>query len=178
MRYPILKTLSNLFIGPALALIAASSAHAFTSRPAITVDMAGTKVASAAEASEIRTYGVAACVVLTFYDPISRTGALSHVWSYTDIASLVREVEAEFARRGLAGHRLEVRLFGGWKGWSETLVERIVQRLRGENVDIVALDVLAQGPVRGTYELPEHLEHRMIRNASLELETGELQELP
>ena len=56
----------------------------------------------------IGTTGIATCIGVTFYDPISQTGAIAHCDTKSAVSSLAR-VLSGFP----SGHRLEVKIIGG-----------------------------------------------------------------
>lgn len=128
----------------------------------------------------IETSGVSTCVVITFYDPQSHVGILAHVAAGDDVAVLMGRVASEFRRRGIQSDRVQGRLIGGWKGWSESIVNSLASGLKRLGVRKVKKDVLTDvgiayqpfenlmqlTPIHGTQDV------RAIRSVMLGLRDG------
>lgn len=87
----------------------------------------------------LQSHGAAPCVIVTLYDPETKTGALSHFDAGTGVAA---SLELMIGSMGLPEEtRLQARLIGGMEGLSDSLFLQLVRELDRRGVEILEADM-------------------------------------
>ena len=156
----------------ALLLSLSLAASARAERPVVIVTMNQMAVASDAEASSIRTPGVATCIAVFLYDAQRRIGALAHVGP-NDEPRIFTQRLINAALAAGAG-RLDAQLIGGW---NTSPIESLAgfqstspSILAGIKTALAARKI----PIRReeTLTIPFQNDRKAIRNLSLDLDSG------
>ena len=80
----------------------------------------------------LKTIGVGPCIAVTLYDKESRVGTMAHLSVGTHLQGAFQGMVASMRSAGYQDEdrgKVEVRILGGWKGYSEELLEGIHRRL-------------------------------------------------
>lgn len=99
-------------------------------------------LSDAARTPLIESFGATTCVIVTIWDPATQTGMLAHVSAVIDGKTSLNEILMRMRSLGINPLRLQARLIGGWKGWSEGIVAGIEAGLKMNGVAVVSRDVL------------------------------------
>ena len=99
-------------------------------------------LSNAARTPLIESFGATTCVIVTIWDPATQAGILAHVSAAIDGKASLNEILTRMRSSGINPQRLQARLIGGWKGWSEGIVAGIEAGLKMNGVAVVARDVL------------------------------------
>ena len=92
----------------------------------------------------LQTYHVCQCVAVTVYDRATKRGFLAHIDSVNRADSLEEVIKnCKFNPK-----TSEVRIIGGWDGYSEGKVEIIDEIIKRANLKVVEYDVLGKNPQR------------------------------
>ena len=99
-------------------------------------------LSNAARTPAIESFGATTCVIVTIWDSATQTGVLAHVSAAIDGKAALNEILLRMRSSGINPQRLQARLIGGWKGWSEGIVAGIEAGLKMNGVTVIARDVL------------------------------------
>lgn len=93
----------------------------------------------------IQTFGAGPCVILTLYDPTTKTGLVAHFPATTDVLKSFIILKNHLARHGVDIGKMEARIIGGQHGMSEELILSIRDGLASQTVSIVEQNILLEG---------------------------------
>lgn len=114
----------------------------FTPDEARGIYIRGYGITSSEDAKPILgTIGLGPCLGAVIYNPATKTGALAHIDTNTDVSSLKQLIESA----GGKDEKLEVHLAGGWAGEenSQRMVGQVLDTLKGyDNVSIKTADIM------------------------------------
>jgi len=92
------------------------------------------------DGKKIMTLGLANCVAVTIYDPITKTGALAHFDPAQESGHMFGNMISGFNQKNY--DQLQIRLVGGWSGNSERVVHYLRQQIASRGLEITSEDVL------------------------------------
>ena len=87
--------------------------------------------------------GLANCVAVTVYDPVSHTGAIAHFDPNQKVSGLFKQMIGNFTAMDPA--KMEIRLIGGWSGYSERIIYYLRKEIRSHGFQISSEDILGEG---------------------------------
>ena len=99
-------------------------------------------VGNAKDLPSVQSTGAGPCLVLVLFDRQTKTAALAHISSSTDIARAMVQIYSQLAAQGAPTSRLEARIYGGWLGFSEKTLAGIEAQLRLRQIPVLEKDVL------------------------------------
>jgi hypothetical protein len=99
-------------------------------------------VTNARRNSLIQTSGVGPCVVVTLYDPKSKTGAMVHTPSISELMTDIRKMYDQMKAQGVRANSIQANITGGWKDWrnSEAMQSQAKSLLKQLGVTISQID--------------------------------------
>ncbi|KKU80423.1 MAG: putative chemoreceptor glutamine deamidase CheD [Candidatus Peregrinibacteria bacterium GW2011_GWA2_47_7] len=95
---------------------------------------------------KIVTVGLANCVGLTIYDPETHTGGIAHFDPNIETGNMFDQMVNEFGR--IDSSKTEIRLIGGWSGYSERTVYYLRQNLESRGLKVTSEDILGEDVAR------------------------------
>jgi chemotaxis receptor (MCP) glutamine deamidase CheD len=104
----------------------------------------------------IQTFGATACVIVTLYDPVTKTGIVAHFDDTKDYMRSIGTMMFYLKKAGVDPKNLQARIIGGQRGLSEPIILRLYEALDLLNIPIVEKDILG----------------RTSRSIALDVETG------
>ncbi len=124
----------------------------------------------------IQTAGALTCLVITLWDPVTKMGAIAHISAQISIAPSMDKIKREFEIRGVPAGRLQARIVGGLKGWSERMVNELKTFIKRSKIQLVENDTLFDAiDLSPTGLMKKNVSKVKMNQAfTLSLQTGEL----
>jgi len=91
---------------------------------------------------KIATVGLANCVGVTIYNPETHTGGVAHFDPNQEARGMLNNMLDELGQ--VDSTKVEVRLIGGWSGYSERTVHYLRQELKSRGFKVTSEDILGE----------------------------------
>lgn len=122
----------------------------------------------------IQSYGATTCIILSLWDPKTKIGMVTHISANANTPESLTEIFAKFRHLGIQPQQLQARIVGGWKGWSEEILQDILRGLKRNSITIVERDVLRVAQSKDPLALIEKITGPVVANVIFDLRDGQL----
>jgi len=108
----------------------------------------------------IQTFSAGPCVILSLYDPETKTGLVAHFDATTDVKASFHSLTAGLQRHEVDISRMKARIVGGQTGRSEELILGLRDQIKARQIEVVEEDIIESS--------------FYVSNVVLDTQTGEL----